>query len=253
MGDPGARPRELLSEPGRPFLPHRHRHLGVHPGIDRSPGRRHGARRGGRLRAYRLIPAARRRDRDSRRVNRSGRALRCPARPGPRHRGRAHRRIPLGTLGLRTRRPDRRPRRLLLVRRTETAQAAAAAMQKRSTAANASLVSDEYGLLSVRIPVSFRCSCAVRGDRLGGGCTLADRRPRSLYSCGRRPCSARVRVHGGKQDKYPVADVALEAVRAIMGYMGGGTFNPCQSGLAAWSDLIRLVPRERINDGTRRK
>ena len=102
---------ELLGEPGRPLLPDRHRHLGVHPGIDRSPGRRHGARRGGRLRAHRLIPAARRRDRDSRRVDRGGHALPRPARPGPRRRGRAHRRIPLGTLGLRARRPDRRPRR----------------------------------------------------------------------------------------------------------------------------------------------
>ena len=36
MGDPGARPRELLGEPGRPLLPDWRRHLGVHPGIDRA-------------------------------------------------------------------------------------------------------------------------------------------------------------------------------------------------------------------------
>ncbi len=97
-------------EPGRSLHPDRRRHLGVRPGIDRRPDRRHGTRRRGRLWAYRLIPAARRRDRDSRRVDRGGHALPCPAWPGTRHRDRAHRRVPLGTLGLRARRPDRRPR-----------------------------------------------------------------------------------------------------------------------------------------------
>ena len=71
--------------------------------------RRHRARRRGRLRAHRLIPAARRRDRDRRRLDRGGRALRCPARPGPRRYDRAHRRLPLGTVGLRAGRPGRRP------------------------------------------------------------------------------------------------------------------------------------------------
>ena len=58
VADPGARPRELLGRPGRPLPPDRRRHLGVHPGLDRRPGRGQGARRRHRRRASSTRPSS---------------------------------------------------------------------------------------------------------------------------------------------------------------------------------------------------
>ena len=86
------------------------RHLRVHPGVDRSAGRRRRTRCRGRLRAAQHLPAARRGDRGSGRLDRGSDPLPPPAGPGPRRGGRAHRRIPVGILGERAHRPGRRPR-----------------------------------------------------------------------------------------------------------------------------------------------
>jgi MFS family permease len=80
-------------------------HLGVHPGIDRSAGRRDRARRRRRLWAPQHVSAAWRGDRRRRHVNRGSGSFAGPRRPGPRCRGSTHRGLPVGTVGGRPRQP----------------------------------------------------------------------------------------------------------------------------------------------------
>lgn len=94
------------------LLPHRHRHLDLHPGIHRSPDRRHRTGRRSRLRPHRLIPTTRRRDRDRHRLHRGSHTNPRAPRPRPRHHQRTHRRIPHRPVGLRTHHPVRHPHRL---------------------------------------------------------------------------------------------------------------------------------------------
>ena len=107
---PGA--RALLGQPRRSALRRRRLHLGVHPGINRSAGRRRRARRRSRLRADEHLPADRRGNRRGRRVHRGGNPLPPAAGPRAHCSRRAHRRIPVGVLGMRAHRTGRRPRRI---------------------------------------------------------------------------------------------------------------------------------------------
>ena len=93
-----------------PFFVAGHRHrVRLHPGLDRRARRGRRARGRPRVRAAQHLPAARRRDRRRDRVHGRRHPRQDPAPPGRRTSRGAHRRLPVGVLGLRRDRPGRGP------------------------------------------------------------------------------------------------------------------------------------------------